>query len=112
MWNTIKSYGKLIAVSIVGIFAFIFAFNKIFSKKPITKTQKKIDDNTKKIEQVKVKEAAVKTQKHQAKTELAQLKQDLKTTNATKTQKRKPGRPKKTTSQAKQNIVSKTKRNK
>jgi F0F1-type ATP synthase membrane subunit b/b' len=110
IWNKIKSSLLWIGIGIVGILGLIATFGKLFTRRSTDKLQDKIEDNEKKIERVKGKEDQLKTQKRQVKKELTELKETVKKTKATKTAKRRPGRPKKTTSQAKHNIVSKTKR--
>lgn len=112
IWNTIKSYGKWIIGGIIGLLALIATIGKLRNRKTVEKIQEKIDNNTKQIDRVKGQEDQVKTQKQQVKKELAELKETVKKTKTTKTTKHRPNQPKKTTSQAKQNIVSKTKRKK
>jgi len=108
IWKKIKKHWKWIAGGVIALFAIITALTKSNKLKTVEKIQEKIDDNEKKIERVKGKEDQVKTQKRQVKKDLVDLKKMAK---KTKTTKRKPA-PKKTTSKAKQNIVSKTKRKK
>ena len=114
IWNKIKSSVLWIGLGIVGVLGIIAAIGKLFTGKSADKIQDKIDDNEKKIERVKGKEDQLKTQKRQVKKELTDLKETVK---QTKTVKRKPApkkmpAKKKTTSSAKKNIVSKTKRKK
>ena len=112
IWNKIKSSVLWIGIAIVGLLGLIAAFGRLFTKHTKKNIQKKIDNNEKKIERVKGKEDQLKTQKRQVKKELTELKETVK---QTKTAKRKPApknvpSKKKTTSSAKKNIVSKTKR--
>jgi ABC-type anion transport system duplicated permease subunit len=112
IWNIIKSYGKWIAAAILALIAIIAAIGKFRNQKTVDKIQEKIDDNTNTIERVKGNEDQVKIQKLKVKNELTELKATVNKTKATKATNRKPSHTTKTTSQAKQNIISKTKRQK
>lgn len=102
----IKHVLGVIFVAIAGI----LTFNAISKRKDqkLQETKKKIDDNNVKIEELKEEQKQIKKEKQQVKQQVVKKKE---TVEALKQEKKKPA-PKstRTTSQAKKNIQSKTKR--
>jgi septal ring factor EnvC (AmiA/AmiB activator) len=103
----IKKYWMKLTAFMLGLFGLIWIISKIFTKNKLEKSKEKIEDNEKKISKSEGKSEVIETQKKRVKKEISNIKQEIKKTEANKN--RKPGRPKKSTNKAKQNILDKTK---
>jgi septal ring factor EnvC (AmiA/AmiB activator) len=106
----IKKYWTRLTTAVLGLFGLVWLVSKIFTKKKLEKTETEIKKNENEISKSEGKSEVVNTKRKAVKKEIADIKNQIKKTETVK--KRKPGRPKKTTTDAKQNIVSKTKTNK
>ena len=106
----IKKYWIKLTAAVLGLFGIIWLISKLFTSNKLKKSKEKIEDNEKKIAKSEGKSEVIETQRKTTKKKISNIKTEIKKTEANK--KRKPGRHKKSTTQAKQNILDKTKKRK
>jgi len=108
--KTIKKYWMHIVAAIGALFGIFWLVANAFRKNKLEKNSEKIKENETQISKLEGKSEEVETQRVKVKTEIEDIKKDIKKTEEVK--KKKPGRPKRSTSDAKQNVLNKTKRGK
>jgi hypothetical protein len=105
----IKHNWKLLIVSITAILAAIAYFLSKQDERNVAKTKKKIDDNAKSVEKLQGKKERVEEEKIEVKKQVAKKKSAVK---KTETKKKTTPKNKRTTSEAKKNILNKTSKKK
>jgi len=108
--KTIKKYWMHIVAAFGALFAIFWLIANAFRRNKLEKNEEKIKENEKDISKLEGKQEEVESQRAKFKIEIDQIKEDIKKTEEVK--KKKPGRPRRTTSDAKQNVLNKTKRGK
>jgi septal ring factor EnvC (AmiA/AmiB activator) len=108
--KTIKKYWMHIVAAVGALFGIFWLVANTFRKNKLEKNSEKIKENETQISKLEGKSEEVETQRVKVKTEIEDIKKDIKKTEEVK--KKKPGRPKRSTSDAKQNVLNKTKRGK
>ena len=103
----IKKYWKIIAGGIVALFGVIFLVSRKITANKLDQTDRDIDKNNSKIDKLSGKLERIKKEEEKVKAEIKKQKEDIK-----KTKKEKDTIPvtKRTTADAKKNIIKKTRK--
>ena len=105
--KTIKKYWKMIARAIVGLFGLIFLISRKVTSNKLDKTEEEIDNNNSKIDKLSGKLERIQEEEDTVKENIKKQKQEVK---KAKDKKDKVPVTKRTTADAKKNIIKKTRK--